>query len=355
MVSCEEIYTPDIDTQESVLVFEGLITDQMGSQWVTITKSNGYNDSKASSKATGFSVQIEGKDGTNYPLTEQGGGNYVSASNVKGEVNHEYRVVAVDPEGHSYESEYETLLPAASLDSLGGEYHQEKWLEKVDGVGQIEHKNEGIRVLASSQTDGFTPYYRYEYNVVYLTSQTYPTQPFKTNCYIARPVSSYRNGFVALANGNLYANQYIVNNPVEYLTSVQMEFKVTLDSMELDSLGNAIYEPEEITLNQYGFLFRLRQYSLSEKGYAYWKAIYDQLNVSGQLFDPVEAQVEGNMKCSSDSSEMVFGYFGASSVTSKPEYFYLRYDNTVTVKPVVYFPELTGTISSNNRFDFWVF
>ena len=77
--------------------------------------------------------------------------------------------------------------------------------------------------------------------------------------------------------------------------------------------------------------------------------------ISGQIFDPVESQIIGNMYCANDTTEQVFGYFGASSVQENSGFIHLDYNNKVRNKNVIYFPELDRNLLSNSPPDFWVF
>ncbi|HAZ04474.1 MAG: hypothetical protein A2W95_12240 [Bacteroidetes bacterium GWA2_40_14] len=356
MLACEKVYIPNLDTQESILAFEGLLTDQPGVHYVNITKSVGYNDDGNNEKGTGFQVVIEDSNGSKILLTESGAkGRYVTGDQVKGQLYHSYRLVATDPDGISYVSSFETLMPSAEIESISGEYHINSWLEKIDGVGYQEQTQEGVRFFNFTASEGFTPYYRYEYEVVYLSTQIYPTQPFATICYIARPGNSYSKGFVALANGNLFVNKAISHNPVDFISKVQSEVRIVLDSIELDSVGQPIYKYEDIKFYGFGYLLRLKQYSLSESGFQFWDAIYKQVNATGQLFDPVESQIIGNLVCASDSAQKVFGYFGVSAITAKSNYIYLKQNKEVLIKPIIYFPELEGNIAAFTPFDFWIY
>ncbi len=355
LLSCEKVYLPNLDSQETILTFEGLLTDQPGFHSVKISKSVGYNDNMNFEKGTGFQVLIEDSEGTQIPLTEsKTQGHYITSDQAKGLPHHSYRMVATDPEGFTYTSAYETLMPTAPIDSISAEYYVHSWLEKND-AGYLEQTEEGVRFFNYTASYRYIPYYRYEYDVVFQSAQIYPTQPFKTFCYIARPVNSYSKGFVALANGNLFNNQFIQHNPIDFISKSQSELKIDLDSIELDSLGMPIFSEEEIKLYGFGYLLRIKQYSLSESGFRFWDAINKQVTASGQLFDPIESQIEGNITCISDSTRQTFGYFGVSSVTSKSSFIYLRQNHEVHVQPNVYFPELQKNVSSITPFDFWIF
>ena len=70
-------------------------------------------------------------------------------------------------------------------------------------------------------------------------------------------------------------------------------------------------------------------YSIEEKAFKYWENIKKQIYAEGKLFDPLATQVCGNIKCISDPSRLVLGYFSTSSGSNYSFYAYLRSDNTI--------------------------
>jgi len=59
----------------------------------------------------------------------------------------------------------------------------------------------------------------------------------------------------------------------------------------------------------------LSQYTLNNESYLYYKSLNDQMQSEGKLFDPVAAQLTGNIKCTSDPGKKAIGFFEASSVS----------------------------------------
>lgn len=354
LTSCEEFFVPDISEQESVLVVEGFITNEAKRHMVKISRSNAYNSTDYFERVSGYTVRIQEKGGDYFMLSENAAGHYLTAPDVKGEVNKEYRVLITDKSGNNYASSYERLLPAAEINEINGDYFIKKWMEEVEGVGYKEKTSDGIRIKVSSDANNNTPFYRYEYKTLFLTSQNYPTTPFRTICYIARPSGSFNKGIVAVANANQNQNQQIIDFPIDFISDDEASVHVTLDSMVFDSMGNELYKREDIYLLKHGFYINVKQYSLSDEAYNFWNSIEKQLNTTGEIFDPVEAQIEGNINNIDDPEELVFGFFGASQVTQKPKYFYLKYNNTIETLEVDDFPELKNTKAQFIPFDFWV-
>jgi len=332
LIGCEEYYTPDIDKQQSNYVFNGVITNQSGPQKVRITKSLDFNSLNSFECVLDARVFIEEKNGRtiNLSLRIDSIGYYVTDSSVVGIVNNEYRLHVIMADDKEYYSSYEKLLAAAPIDTLSAEYYQ-TIISSKESDGYSTQTIDGIRILNNTESEQYTPYYRYFCNMVFQTVQIFKTSPLTTSRYIFRPVTSYGNLYIA--NGNEYTNHNITNNPL-YLarrSMIELEFPDIIEGVEYDIVNC-------------GVMVKAMQYSLSENAYNYWKTIADQQKASNYLFDPIEAQVKGNLRCQSDTTELVFGYFGASAITEKLRAFGLDNKNDIISRPVRYFPILDSTI-----------
>ncbi|MGD9994516.1 MAG: DUF4249 domain-containing protein [Salinivirgaceae bacterium] len=351
--SCEEPFVPEIDAQGGFLVFEGQLTDQQDVHSVRISRSVSYNESSVFESVSGFTVRVEDENGQQFPFSETSKGLYQSIA-FKGLYNYQYRLLAISPEGKTYASDWETLLQGAPVEQISGIYYMNQWLERIEGQGYVEHNDPGLKLLVSGNYSSYTPFYRYEYQAIFQTTQTYPTIPFSTTYYIARPFNSLSKGFVQVLNGNLFQNQKVEDYPIDFITKAVMTMHIQLDSVELDSVGDRIYPTSQIHYAQHGAIFRLNQYSLNERAFKFWDAIYKQQEASGQLFDPVETQIVGNIKCTSDTTEQVFGYFTASAICTRISHLYLSYNNQVIVTPADSFPTISTTQAALQKFPFWV-
>ena len=65
------------------------------------------------------------------------------------------------------------------------------------------------------------------------------------------------------------------------------------------------------------WVVQLDAYSVSKEAYTYWKRLEDQRKLSGGIFDKVPAQITGNLKCTSDPSQEVLGFFMVGGLTQK--------------------------------------
>jgi hypothetical protein len=66
----------------------------------------------------------------------------------------------------------------------------------------------------------------------------------------------------------------------------------------------------------YHRILYLNQYTLNNETYLYYKSLNEQMQSEGKLFDPIAAQLTGNIKCISDPRIKAIGFFEASAVSN---------------------------------------
>jgi len=71
-------------------------------------------------------------------------------------------------------------------------------------------------------------------------------------------------------------------------------------------------------LKQYSIL--VKQYSLSQEEFAYWKMLKEITESEGDIFEKQPFPIEGNIRCISNEHERVLGYFQVSSVRNQRMY-----------------------------------
>lgn len=355
LVSCEKYFVPQISRQDKILVIDGFITNEFKKHVIKLSYSVAFNQQSIFVPGKGFNVTIECSNGDKFLLAEQNFGKYITVDSVAGAVGLGYRVVALSPEGQTYMSAFDTMLAVAPITSLKSSFEQKKQLDILYDGSYTEVIVDGVTVLANSVTKNCSPFNRYNYNVVFQTSQIYATVPMPTNFYLVSPITSINRGFIKVANANQYQNGEISMLPVDFIEKKLMFNKFDIKEFELDDSGEPVFSSDQITVNQHGFIFTLKQYSLTQQAYNFWEAISQQLNSSGQLFDPLESQLNGNIYCLNDTTQTVFGYFSASAVSQIQQYIYLRADNRVYERKVENYPVIDSVMYlRGTTFDFWI-
>lgn len=297
LTSCEEYFRPDIDVTEPMYVFDGLMTDQPGPYKVKIMKSYGY-DGKIET-ITDAKVRIESSDGSTHRLTCDTAGWYLTDSaTFVGEVGKFYKLVAIFADGQHFESSREEMLPCPDIEDVNGIYYEEKEII-TNGNEYFTDVEFGICATNTTAAAGFTPYYRYDCKIVMQTHQHYPGT-FPADRYIYRPFVP--EGILVIADANNYADNKIVGNEI-YKTSMK-RILVGIDSL--------VEGMTEFNIYSYGEFVLVKQYSMDENQYNFWKAVKDQQESKSYFFGQIENQPVGNVFGS--NGEKALGYFCVSSV-----------------------------------------
>lgn len=107
-----------------------------------------------------------------------------------------------------------------------------------------------------------------------------------------------------------------------------------------------------------GWILTTNIYSISNKVFNYYQSIIKQQNSDNQIFDPVSAQVIGNVKCLTDTTKIALGIFEVASNYLKKTAIYwipgLKDIRKVELPPDYELPSKPG-YTINTPPDFWVY
>lgn len=113
--SCEKVIDVKLNTSASQLVIEGMITDQLGLQTITVSESVPYTNSNVYPAVTGAQVVVTDDDNHSWTFTETKPGTYTYPS-LKGETGHKYTMKVVTK--NTTYTAASTMPSLVKLDSL---------------------------------------------------------------------------------------------------------------------------------------------------------------------------------------------------------------------------------------------
>lgn len=135
LTSCEEVIDYELDTAETKLVIEGLITDQPGPYHVRISNTKGFLDEGMTPGVNGAMVIVSDNHGTTDTLQQVSEGLY-QTTKLQGKAGYTYYLKAL-VNGKEYTAQ--SYLPTVSpIDSLTFEY-QESMNEEDKGFHPFIH------------------------------------------------------------------------------------------------------------------------------------------------------------------------------------------------------------------------
>ncbi len=333
--SCEEIYTPNIESRESVIVVDARIMFGKNDNIIRLTESNGFNEENyIYPNISGAEVFIIDSEKNEKALAETSDGVFPVYFNLN--PNLEYKI-KIAYHGKTFESSFEPVPPLPDLDTVYG--IAENKIIKISGNNDVDDIREypGVQLYTDISHEKEMPYYRFTARKV--LQYTYPVEIPWFGEILIEPMyswlSSYpRDIFNIAAPAKFSTNKNIVKHPLFFM---EQNVVIRLDQ------------------TFYGWILILNQFGLSESGYNYYNDLNKQLGSEGRLFDPLYVQARSNLKCTSTPNQLILGNFEISSY--KEHRFYVNYiskEQGYLIKPIPYFYEIPDMGEQlTNPPDFW--
>ncbi|GAB3526473.1 hypothetical protein GCM10027443_01600 [Pontibacter brevis] len=284
LVGCVEPYAPEIlEGPNHYLVVDGSI---IGNGITTIKLSRTQNISETSPPLAeaGAMLLLEEDQGAQYPLQEITPATYVS-SNLQLDFSKKYRLYIRLSGGEEYASDFVTIKQTPPIEALG--WHVQ------DNELQI--------YVNSRDPQNNTHYYRWVYEATWTYTAAYQSN-IKYDEASGTIVPRTRS------DENIY-NCW----RTEKSTDIKLgsSVKLTQDVIHEYPIVALSSGAEELRI-KYSVL--VKQYALTREEYQYWEALRKNTESIGTLFDPLPAQLTGNVHRLSNPDEPVIGYVGASAL-----------------------------------------
>lgn len=329
--ACQDLYTPEIEEMPDALVVEGMLTDQTDYVTVKLTHSASFNDDSYYSSEKKATVTIESSGGALYSTTEISNGVYQTNEPVATTVGEGYFVKIITSAGDEYRSEIEEMMPPCSIDSIYltdstfRDLTYDYWGDPVVS----DYKGICFAVLPK-EPDSVNAGFLYKWNslVNYYVYSTSGLTGFSYFCWDEMESSS-------IYVYDYFHDESIAELPIGDLHSLSY---YTLGPLPIDS---SRFEGTLSTIYISGMYYHLRQYAITKNGATYWRSVKNQSEASGQLFDPVEEQICGNIYCVNDSSKNAFGYFNVASYSDQVVRVVLLQNKVGEMKIVTSMPDAT--------------
>ncbi len=316
--ACEEIYTPNIDSRESVIVADARIVAGKTDNLIRLYESRGFNEeSYKYPDISGAEVSIIDSKGYERVLPESTTGTFPANFSLDPVLKYK---IKISYKGNIFESSFEPVPPIPDLDTVYGV--AENKVIKQSGNNDVNDIREvpGVQLYADISNEKEMPFYRFTSRKV--LQYTYPVEIKMFGEIIIETMyawmSSYENDIFNIAAPPEYsAKTDIVKHRLFFMVQ-----KVTPGVDQVFS----------------GWILILYQYGLSESGYNYYNDLNKQLSSEGRLFDPLYVQARSNLKCLTDSKQLILGNFEISTI-KEHRYFinYISKEQGYLIKPIPYF------------------
>lgn len=321
LVSCEEVYHPNMDTVEGRLVVEAQITNDLKKNIIHLSRTRSFYDRLSVIEVSGASVTlVDLVSKSSVKAFEASSGHYTL--NFVPETGKQY-FLRIIIQNVVYESASVTMPPLPAFTRF---YNEEVtktfWSNNGDGIPRPVEKL-GRELYFDLPVTASLSHYRFEKREIVQWSWDSP----------------YKGDIKPTAFG-----WYSFRNKESFHLAAPKDFSET-EKIEKYPLDMITYSPIPYiysdTLQYHGMILIFEQFGTSKESYDYHLKLNNQFAATGSLFDPVQTQVFGNIICKTFPSEIVYGFFDLNSYRQYRYYYFLNTPPGVTIlRPVYRFPDI---------------
>jgi Domain of unknown function (DUF4249) len=283
---CKKPYAPPAITKDNkFLVIEGVLVNSPDSPSIfSLSRTIRLTDSTNSTvPEMGAQVSAESNSGEIVPFGEYSAGIY-QASSVVLNTTSKYRLRILTTAGKTYLSDYVDVKQAPPIDSV---YWQQ---------------NNDVNIFVSSHDPGNnTKYYRWDFK-----------ETWQYRSQLEAELGILNGQVIFLDSSNQQYNCWSTHDANTIL--IGSSAALTNDVINGQQLTTIIQNTERLAI-RYSIL--VKQYALTEDGYQYYEILKKNTESLGSIFDAQPSELTGNFHSLQDPSEVVIGFFSASSVAQK--------------------------------------
>jgi len=293
--SCIDPFDLDTENYDDVLVVDGMISSGLGPHSVILSKTGGI-DSLNFQYYEGCTVRITDDEGSFVDLDELGEGVYQTKPlEFEGVPGRKYSVFIETPEGKSYLSDPQLMLPSVGIDSVYYEYDMREELDFPLG-------REGYQFFVDTkESDRDSTYFLWRVENTFKFNADFTVEFYYTN-----------GNFFEFPAPNIWSTCYSTNKILDVFTENTLNrSKPRIDKQPLhfeDTYSRALSR-------RYSLL--VEQLVISEKAYDYWQRIRKLKESQGSVFAQQPYQIRGNVYGAEDDEEVILGYFTVAGKSEK--------------------------------------
>ena len=319
--SCEEYYTPVIDTIEGQLVVEAMITNDQSLNFVHVTTTTSFYDKMAPKAVVGARVELVEINGKVTQGTENSFGYF--NFNMVPVVGRNY-MLRIIYNKDTYESEVVTMPPLPTMTDFYTEDTETKnYATDAYGV-PVASVTQGREIYANLPVTNAISYYRFNIRSILEWSFTPPSQgPPPPPVYGWQ--SYYETSKFNLAGPKKFSQSGNIEKHPLLMLAYNPDYYLHADS-----------------LVSHGWILIIDQFGTSKESFDFHEKLNSQFAADGSLFDPIQTQVYGNITCKTDASKIIFGYFDMNSYQKYRYYYNMAGPNSVIkLRQIFRYPNIT--------------
>jgi len=290
LVCCKKPYNPPAtSTSDSYLVIEGVINSGNLNTIIKVSKTVKLTNKTSFNPVTGAVITVEGDKGYIYYLIDVGDGSYNSYTGLNLLPTQKYRL-RVKTANKEYLSDYVEVKQTPPIDSVG--------YKLQNGIVNL--------YVNAHDPANKTRYYRWDYE---------ETWQFHSKYESVMVLDSTINAIVARRPDQLVYDCF-GNDSSSHIVLFSTE-KLGKDVVFQNPLTQMPLTSEKVE-RRYSIL--VRQYALTQEAFNFYQNLEKNSEQLGSIFDALPSQLNGNIHCTSNPKEPVFGYVTVSNVQIKRIY-----------------------------------
>ena len=325
--TCSDPIVPEFDFQTGFLLIEGRITNEPGTSFLNVSRSDLVLETYALIPESGVQAEfVDAESGATFPLIAQGR-RLVPADPFAAEDGRSYFARVRTSRGEVFESTPERLPRAVPIVEARIDFEQDAFFS--------EARNRFVPAFLSRVTfddpAGEANYYLWE-------QQTWSEQLV---CITCPSQTAYRNG-------SCVPRQTFRNSQFDYLCDVPCWATSRTQGTNLftDELtdGNRVRDitvGRDVWDNGGGLLTEIQQYNITQAAYDYNLVLREAAEGGGSLNAPQPATLVGNVSALEGTETLSLGFVGVAAVSTERIYFDrdtvdgvpLPFETTITLEP----------------------
>ena len=296
--TCIDPYVLNLNEYESLLVVDGLITDEAVPYTIKLSKT--YKDQKTRPDLVSNAiVSVKDGHGNIIIFNQISPGFYRSnPDHFIGKIGETYTLHIKTLYGLDYESEPCLMTGVPGIDSIYFTPDKE-FFEN----GTVEES--GIRIFINADIENeVCKYFRWEFEEVWKFKVPYPVgYEYLGNDQV---ISIFPENHIGWKYGN--SNEVLIHS-----TESQQSNNIYKQALKFIAPARS-----DRLRQQYSIL--IKQYSLSKSEYLFWSNLKQVSESGGDIFGKQPYFISGNIHCENKKDENILGFFQVSSVKQKRRY-----------------------------------
>lgn len=292
--TCIDPYSPKLNGYASLLVVDGMITDENASYTVKLSRT--IQDQNAIPlKVSDATVYITGENGNRNYLINKGEGVYkTDSTGFRGIIGETYTLHITTPEGTEYESEPCLMQSVPDIDNV-------YFVKDEDVINNGTERQEGVRIYLDSKKGDKNNYYRWEFEETWKFKVPTPKKFDYIDSSTIIPVR--------------YPKEFCWKNRKSDEILIREVYSGQEERIEKEPILFIATNKSDRLLIQYSIL--VRQFSISKKEYDFWNNLKQVNEKGGDIFAKQPFTVVSNIRNVNDPKERVLGYFQVSAGKQK--------------------------------------